>query len=834
MTPNAPSDFPDAHTAERADTSELLHSLGTSLDGLGAKDAADRLTRFGPNGLTEIRESALRKLAHHLWGPIPWMIEIAAALSAAVRHWADFGIIVALLLFNAAVGFWQEYKASSALDALKKQLALRCRVRRDGHWGELDPADLVPGDIVRIRLGDIVPADLKLLEGAFLSVDQSALTGESLPVDRGTGDVVYSGSIVKKGEMIGVVYATGARTYLGRTAALVNKAGAVSHFQKAVLDIGDYLIYISLGLVVVLVLVELHRGLPWLDLLQFALILTVASIPVAMPAVLSVTMALGALALSKEKAIVARLESIEEMAAVDILCSDKTGTLTENRLTLGEPLLLAAPDAATLNLHAALASQSDDGDAIDDAILAALPGGQIPKDYARAAYIPFDPVSKRSEGSWTAPTGATIQASKGAPQVMFTLAALDDETRTRAQSWLDEQAAGGLRVLGVASKDGGGAWRLDGLLSLLDPPRADSAQTIADAGEHGITVKMVTGDNLAIAREIATRLGIGRNILAADTVFGTDGSPSPGFAARVADADGFAQVFPEHKYGIVKALQDAGHRVAMTGDGVNDAPALKQADVGIAVSGATDAARAAAALILTAPGLSTIVKAVEEARRIFERMNSYAVYRITETIRIMVFVVLAMLIYGFYPITAVMIILLAFFNDIPIMTIAYDRTPLDPAPVRWDMRRVLTVSTVMGLAGTAGSFLMLYLALDWLHLPMAKVQTYIFLKMAVAGHLTLFVARARGAYWRKPYPAPVMIWSAVATKVAATLLCAWGLGLVTPINWRDIALVWGYSIVWSGVTDTAKRIVYRQLGHATPRHRRFLDLAHRSTIQGGR
>ncbi|NII09334.1 plasma-membrane proton-efflux P-type ATPase [Oleiagrimonas sp. C23AA] len=812
----------DTKKAESASVEETLATLQTTADGLDGQTARARLDEYGPNRLPEDRRSGWRRLLHYFWGPIPGMIEAAAVLSALVRHWADLVIIVLLLLFNAAVGFWQEYKASSALDALKQQLAMKARVRRDGQWQAIDAAELVPGDVVSVKLGDIVPADIKLVAGDYLSVDQSALTGESLAVQRRRSEVIYSGSIARQGQMQGVVYATGAHTYLGRTAQLVQKAGAPSHFQKAVLSIGDYLIYISLALVIVLVGIELMRGLPWLELVQFALILTVASIPVAMPAVLSVTMALGALNLSKDKAIVSRLESIEEMAGVDVLCSDKTGTLTRNQLTLGETQLFGVDSAEWLLRDAAMASEADNPDAIDSAVFAAVADGRVPEGYTLDHFVPFDPVSKRSLGAWQTPQGGTREAAKGAPQVMLDLAGVDAETRQRAQAWIDAQAERGYRTLGVAHREDAGAWVFDGMLALFDPPREDSARTIAEARAHGIEVKMITGDNQAIGRELAGQVGIGRNILAANQVFGADGAAPADLAERIDAADGFAQVFPEHKYGIVKALQAAGHQVAMTGDGVNDAPALKQADVGVAVSGATEAARAAASLILTAPGLSTVVKAVEEARRIFERMNAYAVYRITETIRIMVFVVLAMLAYNIYPITAVMIILLAFFNDVPIMTIAYDRTALDPKPVRWDMRRVLSAATAMGLTGTIGSFLMLYVAIDYLHLPTPKVQTYIFLKMAVAGHLTLFVSRTRGAYWRKPWPAPVMLWSAIVTKVAATLLCAWGLGLVARISWAEIGLIWGYSLVWSLLTDWVKRVVYRHLEHVAPRHREFL------------
>ncbi|HKJ82701.1 MAG TPA: plasma-membrane proton-efflux P-type ATPase [Mariprofundaceae bacterium] len=791
-----------------------------SYTGLTTTEAEKRLQQYGPNTLAEKKRSALLQLLGYFWGPIPWMIEVAAVLSALDQHWPDFSIIIALLLFNAGVGFWQEYTAGNAVDALKKQLAVKARVLRNSTWQEIDAAKLVPEDIIRIRLGDIIPADVTLVEGDYLSVDQSALTGESLPVTKETGDTAYSGTIAKQGEVVAQVTATGQQTKFGKTAGLVAKARTVSHFQKAVLSIGDYLIYISLALVAILIIVQLFRHSPWLELVQFALILTVASIPVAMPAVLSMTMAVGATALAKRKAIVTRLESIEEMASMEVLCSDKTGTLTQNRLTLGDVQLFEADDKQALLLHAALASKEEDRDAIDEAILKGL-DDDATHDYRQVRFVPFDPVHKRTEATIEDGDGHSSRVTKGAPQVIMDMCALDSEDRHEAEEGVESFAEEGYRTLGVAhKKEGDTHWYFDGILSLFDPPREDSKKTIAAAQKYGVDVKMVTGDNLAIGRQIAGKLGLKGQILEADALAAS--AHDSEIAEQVENAVGFAEVFPEHKFDIVKKLQARDNIVGMTGDGVNDAPALKQADVGIAVSGATDAARAAADLVLTAPGLSVIINAIEEARRIFERMNSYAIYRISETIRIMFFVVMTMIFFNFYPITAVMIILLAFLNDVPIMTIAYDYTHSDAKPVRWNMQRVTTVATTMGITGVVGSFGMLLLAKEWLHLDVAQIQTYVFLKMAVAGHLILFVSRTRGHFWKRPFPAPAMIWSAIVTKLIGTLIAAYGFGIMTPIGWGDIALIWAYSIISAFVTDLVKVEVYRHINQITSSHLGFL------------
>uniref|UniRef100_UPI00260DB5D3 plasma-membrane proton-efflux P-type ATPase n=1 Tax=Oleiagrimonas sp. TaxID=2010330 RepID=UPI00260DB5D3 len=751
----------------------LEKKLQSSPDGLTQAEADKRQSQYGPNEIAEKKTNPVLKFLGYFWGPIPWMIEVAVILSGVVRHWPDFFIILVLLLANATVGFWEERQAGNAIDALKARLAIKARVRRDGKWVTPAARELVPGDVIRLRLGDVVPADARLLDGDPVEVDQSALTGESLPAKRKVGDAVFSGSIIRQGEAGAMVYATGTGTYFGKTAQLVQGAHTSSHFQKAVLKIGNYLIVLAVALVAVIIGVAIFRGDAILTTVQFALVLTVAAIPVAMPTVLSVTMAVGARLLSKKQAIVSKLVAIEELAGVDVLCADKTGTLTQNKLTLGDPFAVQGVDPAQVILSAALCSRADNKDAIDLAVLGGVKDAAALKSFQVLHFQPFDPVHKRTEATVKGKDGKTFKVTKGAPQVILELAGNVAQIKPAADKAVDAFARRGFRSLGVARADAEGDWQFLGVLPLFDPPREDARTTIDAARAMGVKIKMVTGDALAIAVETAKKLGLGANILDASGLGDVKKKETDAMGEAIENADGFAQVFPEHKFHIVDVLQQRGHIVGMTGDGVNDAPALKKADCGIAVSGATDAANAAASIVLTTPGLSVIIDAIKESRKIFQRMNSYAIYRIAETLRVLLFMTLAILVFNFYPLTAVMIVMLALLNDGAILSIAYDNVRYKRQPEAWNMRLVLGIATVLGLVGPIAAFGLFFLGDRIFHLDHAHLQPMMYLMLSVAGHLTIFQTRTRGPFW-SIRPARVLWMAVLGTQILATLIAVYG------------------------------------------------------------
>lgn len=787
----------------------LQRRLESSADGLTNVQAHRRLDRFGPNEIAEKHISPLRRLLTYFWGPIPWMIEAAVLLSVAARHWPDFAIILTLLLANAGIGFWEERQAGNAIAALKAKLAVKARVRRDGQWITTQAREIVPGDVIRLRLGDIVSADVRVLTDDIVEVDQSALTGESLTVTRRAGETLYSGSIIRQGEADALVYATGSGTYFGKTAQLVESAHTVSHFQRAVLKIGNYLIVLAAVLVALIIAVAIWRGDPMLTTLQFALVLTVAAIPVAMPTVLSVTMAVGARLLATKQAIVSRLVAIEELAGVDVLCSDKTGTLTQNRLTLGTPFAIDGVTSETVIVSAALASRADTDDGIDLAVRGAVKPTTSLDGFRILRFQPFDPVHKRTEAEVQTPQGVTFRVTKGASQVILALAADAEQMRSEVEAAVDGFAARGYRALGVARAEADGRWRFLGVLPLFDPPREDARSTIAMARSMGVEVKMVTGDAIAIARETAARLGLGSNILDAEKLTDSDPRRLMDLATSIENADGFAQVFPEHKFRIVDILQKRGHIVGMTGDGVNDAPALKKADCGIAVSGATDAARAAASIVLMTPGLSVIIDAIQESRRIFQRMSSYAIYRIAETLRVLVFMTLSILVFNFYPLTAVMIVMLALLNDGAILSIAFDNVHYRNHPEAWNMREVLGIATVLGAVGPVAAFGLFFLGDRVFHLDHAHLQPMMYLLLSVAGQLTIFLARTRGPFW-SIRPARVLWCASLGAQCVATLIAVYGV-LMPALGWGWALLVWSYAVLWFVLTDRLKVLAYRVL-----------------------
>lgn len=778
---------------------ELLKTDPTT--GLTADEVTKRRKKYGLNQMSEDKENLVLKFVMFFVGPIQFVMEAAAILAAGLEDWIDFGVICALLLLNAFVGFVQEYQAGSIVDELKKTLANFAFVIRDGSLIEIAANEIVPGDILQLEDGTVIPADGRVVsEDCHLQIDQSAITGESLAVEKRFGDATYSSSTVKTGEAFMIVTATADSTFTGRAAALVNKAGASGgHFTEVLNSIGTLLLVLVIVTLLPIWVACFYRTVRIVPILRYTLAILIVGVPVGLPAVVTTTMAVGAAYLAKKQAIVQKLSAIESLAGVEILCSDKTGTLTKNKLSLHEPYTVEGVEADDLMLTGCLAaSRKKKGlDAIDKAFLKSL------IDYPRAKaaltkyklieFQPFDPVSKKVTSIVESPEGERIICVKGSP--LFVLKTVEDDhpipedVHENYQNTVTEFASRGFRSLGVARKRGEGHWEILGIMPVMDPPRDDTAQTINEARRLGLRVKMLTGDAVGIAKETCRQLGLGTNIYDADRLGLSGGGDMAGseIADFVENADGFAEVFPQHKYNAVEILQSRGYLVAMTGDGVNDAPSLKKADTGIAVEGATDAARSAADIVFLAPGLSAIIDALKTSRQIFHRMYAYVVYRIALSLHLEIFLGLWIVILN-QSLSIDLIVFIALFADVATLAIAYDNAPYDPMPVKWNTPRLWGMSIVLGIILAIGTWITLttmFMKKGGIVQNFGGLDGILFLQISLTENWLIFITRAQGPFWSS-IPSWQLGGAILIVDIIATCFTLFGWWSQ---NWTDIVTV---------------------------------------------
>ena len=708
----------------------------TAMNGLTSDEVRQRLLKFGPNVVAEDHPHLWVLFLRKFWAPVPWMLEATIAIQFALGKVNEATIITLLLVFNAVLGFIQESRANNALALLKNRLAIQVRVLRDNAWQQVSAQELVPGDVVHLRMGDLAPADIRLFEGRVL-LDQSSLTGESLPVEAGAGNTVKAGVIVKRGEASGEVSATGANTTFGKTAELVRGAKTASHLATLIVTIVKYLVTLDAILVVALLLYSWMNGIAITEVLPFALILLVASVPIALPATYTLATALGALELAKNGVLVTRLSAIEEAAAMDVLASDKTGTITQNHLALSALHPCAPYSENDLMFWVALACDHATQDPIDLAILDAAKSRALLSSLPqRLSFIPFDPETKRSEAQYNQ-HGSVLRVIKGAPRVIAEL--VGGEVNIIAD--VERLGADGSRVLAVAVETDNSGLKLAGLVALQDPPREDSKLLIQNLRDLGVRVLMVSGDGPATARAVAEQVGIGGRVCSPEKL-------QQAIQQGVLDYDVFARVLPEEKFRLVQALQQSGHVVGMSGDGVNDAPALKQAEVGIAVANATDVAKAAASLVLTTPGLANIKAAIETSRRINQRMLTYTMNKIIKTLEIAIFLSVGVMLTGVFVITPLLIVLLLFTNDFVTMSIATDHVSFSQKPERWNIPNLMLTSGILAGLVLILSFAVFFAGRDWLHLPLSQLQTLIFVMLVFTGQGNVYLVRERRHFWQ--------------------------------------------------------------------------------------
>ncbi|GAA98439.1 uncharacterized protein L969DRAFT_48289 [Mixia osmundae IAM 14324] len=827
---------------EQLNLDDVWTLLKCKADGLTAGEAQRRIDVFGPNKLEHKDESALLQFLSFMWNPLSWVMEGAALVAIALSNgqnrppdWQDFLGIVLLLFINSTIGFLEERNAGNAVKALMDSLAPKAKVKRDGAWSEIESSELVPGDVISFKIGDVVPADCRLFDAINVSIDQAALTGESLPQSKRVEDQCFSGSTCKQGEAEAVVISTGSNTFFGRAATLVGQDDdSTGHLQMILAKIGSFCL-VSIGVFVVAEILVLYAGFRYSYRrgLDDILVLLIGGIPIAMPTVLSVTLAVGAQQLAKYQAIVTRITAIEELAGVTILCSDKTGTLTTNKLTIDRTTVktYAELSADEVCLEAARASRTENQDAIDLCVVSSSGGPDAARRNIRVLdFKPFNPVDKRTEVTYIEEDSSIMRrVTKGMTGVIIELCSRGktEAIETQLETDVEEFARRGLRALAVAhetvtsdDKDGpGDGFRLIGLLAIYDPPRDDTRQTIEDALALGVKVKMATGDQLAIAKETGRRLGLGDHMYPAKVL--KDG-PAPGgkhltLDEMILDADGFAGVFPEHKYEIVKRLQGLGHLVAMTGDGANDAPALSRANVGIAVEGATDAARGAADIVLTEPGLSTIVHAIRQSRVIFQRMRNYSIYACAVTIRIVVcFAVLA---FAFrFNMPPFMILLVAILNDGTIMTLSLDRVLPSMTPDTWDLGEIFAYAIAYGVYLSAGTIIFVVLILKTSFFeakfgvnPIKANNDYqlhmiIYLQVAQISQALIFITRSHSWFFVER-PSLALFGAFCLAQLISSIIAAygdWGFANVARISGGWIGIVWLFNLCHFWALDLLK------------------------------
>ncbi len=741
-------------------------SLGErQLQGLTTEEARKRLLEYGPNAVAEEKQHLLLALLGKFWAPVPWMLEVTIVLELMLRKFIEGFVIGLLLIFNASLSLLQENRARSALELLKKRLAVPARVLRDGVWRLVPAEELVPGDCVHLQLGDVVPADINLRAGEVL-IDQSVLTGESVPSEIGEGKTAYAGSLVQRGWANGEVIATGSRTFFGRTAELVRSAKTGSHLENIIFAIVKYMVAMDTVLAAVVFLYATAMRMPLTDTLPFVLILLVASVPVALPATFTLATALGAVELAGKGVLVTRLSAIEEAAAMDMLCSDKTGTITRNELSVAASHSYPPFNDQDLLRFGAYASDEAGRDPIDLAVLAAAKAaGMLAPGTQRFKFIPFEPATKLAEAV-IIQDGKEVHVLKGAPQAVAARAGHPADI----DADVARLASGGYRVLAVA---GGpqGAIRIMGLLALHDPPRDDSKRLIAGLNELGVRVAMVTGDGIATARAIAAEVGIaGRVCTSADLRRNIE---------QALDCAVFANVFPEDKFHLVRVLQKAGHVVGMTGDGVNDAPALKQAEVGIAVANATDVAKASASLVLTNPGLIDALAAVATSRCIYQRMLTYTLNKIIKTVEIGLFLSVGVILTRSFIVTPLLIVLLLFTNDFVTMSIATDHVLPSRMPDRWKIRALMLAGMSLGALVLLLSFGIFLYARAVLRLPLPQLQTLVFITLVFTGQGMVYLVRERRHLWHSA-PSRWMVVSSIVDVAVVGLMSRAGI-LMSPL-----------------------------------------------------